>query len=179
MLPTAIPEVRKRGETARAFVARLALEKAEAARRMLSSRGPYIAAPVLAADTVVVAGRHVLEKPGSAKEAGKMLRLLSGRTHVVMTGICVLYPEKDSSSRRWRKKVRVSSTEVKFRKLTASEIESYVTSGEPFDKAGGYAIQGLASKYIEWIRGCYFNVVGLPISMVYALLKELQKEEKQ
>ena len=92
-----------------------------------------------------------------------MLRRLAGRTHEVITGFCLLTPEAA--------RVGYETTRVEFQALTENEIQDYVASGEPFDKAGGYAIQGLASKFITRIEGCYFNVVGLPVSRVYQLLR--------
>ncbi len=120
---------------------------------------------MLGADTVVVVDEHVLEKPQDAADARRMLRLLSGRDHFVITGVCLRSPG--------RLIVDSERTMVRFAPLTDEEIEDYVQSGEPMDKAGAYAIQGLASKFIERIEGCYFNVVGLPVAKVYQLLKEI------
>src|ERR1019366_8470985 len=91
-----------------------------------------------------------------------------------LTGLCLLYPSGGKSPQRakWTREVRVASTTVKFCRLTQEEIEQYVATGEPLDKAGAYAIQGRASKYVEWIHGCYFNVVGLPVSLLYRMLKK-------
>jgi len=164
VLPTAVPEVQKPGESPRDFVRRLAEEKAFAAKRML---GKEATAPVLAADTAVVIGRETLGKPTSPEDATRMLRRLSGREHRVLTGLCLL--SRDGIT--IKKDVRVASTVVKFRVLTDREIENYVKTKEPLDKAGAYAIQGLASKYVDGIRGCYFNVVGLPVSLLYRMLK--------
>jgi septum formation protein len=141
-------------ESPRRHVLRLAREKAAAARRP----GEH----VLAADTVVVINRSILGKPRHARDAARMLRRLSGRMHRVLTGICLLTPDGSRSE--------VVQTRVWFRRLTRAEIAAYIASGEPFDKAGAYAIQGLASKFVERIDGCYFNVVGLPVSRVYAML---------
>ena len=123
----------------------------------------------MGADTIVVIGDQVLEKPADANDARAMLRLLSGREHTVITGICL----------RHRDGVIVdhSSTEVRFAPLAEAEIGGYISSGEPFDKAGAYAIQGLASKFIESVRGCYFNVMGLPLSLVYRHWKALTAPE--
>lgn len=120
---------------------------------------------ILGADTVVVAAGEVLEKPRDIADAVRMLGLLSGREHDVITGVC-LRSQK-------RKIVDAAITHVHFVKLTRDEIESYAASGEPMDKAGGYAIQGLASKLIDRIEGDYFNVVGLPVAMVYRYWKAL------
>ena len=114
---------------------------------------------------MVEVGEAILEKPRDQADAVRMLRLLSNNTHQVVTGIC-LRSKSDTI-------VDFASTRVHFVRLTEAEIEEYVRSGEPMDKAGGYAIQGLASKFIDRIEGCYFNVVGLPIALVHRRLKEL------
>jgi septum formation protein len=190
LLPTSIDESRKRGESPLAFVARLAFDKADAARdATLQRRKHPPLLPILGADTVVVAAGETLGKPSSRADARRMLRLLSGRRHVVLTGLCLLIPSLESarkSSARsvqptdakktaWKKSVRISSTTVKFRHLTDAEIAGYVASGEPMDKAGAYAIQGRASRFVEWIDGCYFNVVGLPVSLLYEMLTRAQQ----
>jgi septum formation protein len=113
-------------------------------------------------------GETVLGKPRTAEEAAEMLRLLSGRSHAVLTGVCVLDPR---SGRRHSEVVR---TVVRFAPLDEAEIAGYVATGEPMDKAGAYAIQGRASRFVESIEGCYFNVVGLPVSTVYRILKQLR-----
>lgn len=152
-----VPEVRLEGESPAAYVERLAREKALAA-----AAGPEDW--VLAADTTVVLDEHVLEKPADPADAARMLRLLSGRRHQVLTGVCVR-----RGGRLWS---AVETTEVEFSPLTGEEIQAYAHSGEPLDKAGGYAIQGRASRFIPRIEGCYFNVVGLPVARVYHLLRE-------
>jgi septum formation protein len=139
------------------------------ARRLARDKAEAVTAPagqiVLAADTVVVIGRHILEKPANTTDAARMLRLLSGREHEVITGICL--------KRRSTTIVDAERTRVRFVPLTEGEIREYIASGEPLDKAGAYAIQGLASKFIDRIEGCYFNVVGLPVALVYKHLQEL------
>ena len=125
---------------------------------------------MLAADTVVVVDEHLLEKPRDHADARRMLSLLSGRDHEVLTGICLRSED--------RKIVDAATTRVHFMRLTAEEIEEYVRSGEPMDKAGAYAIQGLASKFIDRIEGCYFNVVGLPMALVYQHLKKFNVGER-
>lgn len=122
---------------------------------------------VLGADTVVVIDSIVLEKPSDHDDAQRMLGLLSGRNHEVITGVCLRTES--------RKIVDIATTKVHFVPMTREEIEAYVASGEPMDKAGGYAIQGLASKFIDRIEGCYFNVVGLPISLVWRHWKEITR----
>jgi len=146
------------GETPREHVLRLSRLKAEA----------VAAAPgeiVLGADTVVVAGGKLLGKPSSRQEAAWMLRQLSGTEHEVLTGVCL---RTDS-----RLLQDTASTRVWFLRLSEEEIADYVATGEPMDKAGAYAIQGRASKFVEKIEGCFFNVVGLPVALVYNRLKEL------
>lgn len=142
------------GESPEQHVRRLARAKAEA----VAASGP-----VLGADTVVVAAGQILGKPEDPRDAARMLRLLSGRWHSVLTGICLLSGGQAA--------VEYESTRVHFTPLSEDEVQRYVDSGEPMDKAGAYAIQGLASKFIDRIEGCYFNVVGLPVSRVYRLLR--------
>ena len=157
-----VPELHREGELAADYVKRLAIEKARAIE-------PSAGEIVLAADTTVVLGTDnetVLEKPTGAEDAKRMMALLSGRSHRVLTGICL----KRSSVEL----VDLAVTRVRFTTLTEKEIEDYVASGEPMDKAGGYAIQGLAAKFVESIEGCYFNVMGLPLSLVYRHLKRFQ-----
>jgi septum formation protein len=117
---------------------------------------------VLGADTTVVIDGEMLAKPADAADARRMIARLAGRRHEVLTGICLR-----SASRRV---CDCAVTQVWFAAMTEAEIDAYAASGEPLDKAGGYAIQGLASKYVERIDGCYFNVMGLPVSLVYRYL---------
>ncbi len=118
---------------------------------------------VLGADTVVVVDEHLLEKPTDNADATRMLRLLSGRTHQVITGVCLVALGFEQ--------IEAEITQVVFSPLSEAEIAAYVASGEPMDKAGAYAIQGMASRWVERIEGCYFNVVGLPVPRVYRLLR--------
>ena len=142
-------------EPPEAYVQRLAEWKARAV-----SAGA--AETVLGADTTVVAGSEMLAKPEDPADARRMLAMLSGRCHEVMTGICL---------RRGARAIRDHAvTAVWFAPMSPGEIAEYVASGEPMDKAGAYAIQGLASKFIERIDGCYFNVVGLPVALLYRYL---------
>ena len=154
-----VEEVPRRGESPIDYVRRLARAKAEAA---------WIDADeiVLGADTVVVVDDRILEKPADANDARAMLTLLSGRDHAVITGICLRHADGAI--------VDHSTTTVRFARFTDTELDDYVASGEPMDKAGAYGIQGLASKFVERIDGCYFNVMGLPLSLVYRHWKSLQ-----
>jgi septum formation protein len=118
---------------------------------------------VLGADTTVVVDGQMLGKPADTADARRMIAMLEGRRHSVMTGICL---------KRGAETVRACAvTDVWFAPMSAAEIDEYAAGGEPMDKAGGYAIQGLASKYVEKIEGCYFNVVGLPVALVYRFFK--------
>lgn len=145
-------------ETPEAHVRRLAVAKAEAVSISKLDR------TVLAADTIVVYQGQLLGKPRDADDATRMLRLLSGGRHTVLTGVAVVV---DGSTR-----VAVESTDVWFVELSQAEIAAYVASGEPMDKAGAYAVQGLASRFVERIEGMYSNVVGLPVARVYRMLVE-------
>jgi septum formation protein len=153
-----VQETRLEREPPLEYVKRVAEEKA----RAIHAAEDEI---VLGADTTVCVDSEVLEKPTGTEDAARMLRLLSGRDHWVHTGICLLW--KDSRI------IDSSTTKVSFMPLTEREIEEYTRSGEPFDKAGAYAIQGLASRFVSGIEGCYHNVVGLPVSLVYQHLKAL------
>jgi septum formation protein len=155
--PAEVPEELLEGEDPREHVRRLARAKAEA---VAVAPGEII----LAADTVVVVGGQILGKPADQEQARWMLGRLSGREHEVVTGICL------RSSRRLV--VDTETTRVRFVSLSEEEIARYVQSGEPMDKAGAYGAQGLASKFIDRIEGCYFNVVGLPVALVYRHLKQ-------
>jgi septum formation protein len=156
--PAHIPEERRNSERPLEYVRRLAREKAIAVHAQLD--GDAVA---LGADTVVVVEDAVLEKPRDAADAAAMLRLLAGRVHQVMTGVCLA---GDGFA-----DVEAEVTEVRFTAITEEEIASYVRTGEPMDKAGAYAIQGIASRWIAGLSGCYFNVVGLPVPLVYRMLR--------
>jgi len=159
-----VDEARHPDETAEKLVARLAEAKARAVAELAGEGKPAI---IIGADTAVELDGEIFGKPREAADAREMLSYLSGRTHFVLTGICVLrLPDGATRS-------AVERTAVTFAPLDPSEIEAYVTSGEPFDKAGGYAIQGRAGRYIPRIEGCYFNVVGLPLARLHALLSDL------
>jgi septum formation protein len=162
-----IDETPRPGEAAAAYVERLAQEKAQAVCAFSGDADPP--ALVLAADTsVVLADGIILGKPANDADAARMLGLLSGATHSVMTGIAIVstvVPERIVSA--------VETTRVTFSQIPPAEISAYIAGGEPRDKAGAYAIQGFAARWIPRIEGDYFNVVGLPIARTVALLREL------
>jgi nucleoside triphosphate pyrophosphatase len=172
VMTTQIDEFRRAEETAPDMVLRLARAKLGAAMTQLGTKSKTRQEPiqetiiVIAADTAVELDGEAFGKPGSALEARQMLERLSGRSHRVLTGIA-LARLPDGLSR-----YEVAATEVRFSALEAAEIERYVATSEPLDKAGGYAAQGAGGRFIERIAGCYFNVVGLPLSRVYQILKE-------
>jgi septum formation protein len=154
-------------EAAATYVQRLAEEKAQAVWNAHSAADaldePLL---VLGADTCVVCDGHILGKPTDTTDARRMLELLSGRTHAVLTGLAVV---------TGRKVVRdLEITQVTFNRIDDAEIAEYIASREPMDKAGAYAIQGYAARWIPRIEGCYFNVVGLPIARTVAMLAEAQ-----
>ena len=163
--PAEVDERLQGNEQPLQYVQRLAREKALA----VLATAPA-GTVVLGADTAVVVDGEVLGKPSDAVDARRMLSQLSGRTHEVMTGVCLAWRGERGDS-HVEIDVGVEVTEVDFAELTADEIVDYVGSGEPMDKAGAYAIQGRASRWIPRIRGCYFNVVGLPVARVCAMLK--------
>jgi len=157
--PLDIDETPLPGESPAACARRLAVEKAAAAVRR---HGPGVL--VLAADTVVALGAELLGKPADAAEAARMLRRLSGRTHEVHTGV--------AAACRGETSFRLSTSEVTFRDLRDAEIEAYVATGEPLDKAGAYGIQGLAAVFVTRLCGSYSGVVGLPLSETAQLLQQ-------
>jgi septum formation protein len=152
-------EAPRRGESPVGYVVRLAGEKAMAVARR------HTGATVIGADTAVVLGRELMGKPASDEEAARMLRSLSGGWHEVLTGVAICTAGDIAHD--------VETTRVRFRNLDAAEVAWYVASGEGRDKAGAYAIQGLASRFVDRIDGSYSNVVGLPVSLVWTLLKRL------
>lgn len=158
--PSSVEEVPAPGEAPEAFARRAAHDKA---LEVAASVAPDVL--VLGADTVVVANHEILGKPADPHDAARMLQLLSGATHRVITGVCLVRAPNHVEA------LAHETTFVTFRPLEEDEIQSYLASGEPFDKAGAYGIQGLASKFVTRVEGCYFNVVGLPVALVYALLK--------
>jgi septum formation protein len=168
--PADIDEAPLAGESPRDCAERLAREKALAIFR--SEPESY----VLGADTIVVVDEAMLGKPRDAEDAARMLRLLSGRTHAVITGVCLVGPVASGqwsvASKTENPRSASESTLVTMCALSEDEIRDYVATGEPMDKAGAYAIQGIASRWIPRIEGDYSNVVGLPVAQVYAMLRE-------
>jgi len=156
--PANADETRHQGEAPDQYVRRVAEAKA---RAVVGESGDRL---VLAADTTVVVDEHVLGKPADATDARRMLGLLSGRRHQVLTAVTLAH--------NGRTLTRVEATDVEFAALSDAEIDWYVESGEPFDKAGAYAVQGLASRFVVRIDGSHSNVVGLPVALVYRMLRE-------
>jgi septum formation protein len=178
-----LPEVPHPGEPPQQFAERMAREKARTVARRRQRTGEW----VLAADTVVFVNGEILGKPADAPDpttdAKRMLHLLSGREHTVITGVCLVdsgqWPvasgQKDSAIDCTQSAVDLvasETTRVWMTELSEDDVRDYIATGEPLDKAGAYAIQGRASRWIPRIEGCYFNVVGLPVPLVYRMLRE-------
>ncbi len=164
VIPPEVAEDNPGNEAPAKLVERLALDKAEAVAGRFRRQDNVV---VLGADTVVVVvDSTLLGKPASPAEARQMLQRLSGRTHEVITGVALVEPETA------RRTVAHETTRVFFRPLEPQEMEDYVATGEPLDKAGAYAIQGGASRFVTRVEGCYFNVMGLPVALVDRLLRE-------
>ncbi|MGH9605371.1 MAG: Maf family protein [Terracidiphilus sp.] len=164
--PAHISEDPLAGEDPIAYVVRLAREKAQAVYTQLTAADYGQSADplaVLGADTTVTLDGHILAKPEGLADAARMLRLLSGRTHRVVTGVALVTAQAVEAA--------AEVTAVRFLTLSEEEIAAYVATGEPMDKAGAYAIQGRAARWIPHIEGCYFNVVGLPLALVATLLE--------
>ncbi len=161
LMPADVDETPERGELPRRLAQRLSQEKA----KLVAGRAKdaEMNALVLAADTVVAVGRRILPKPDLVDEAEACLRLLSGRTHRVYTGVCLIDP-------RGRSAARLVETRVRFKRLSRDEINDYLACGEWRGKAGGYAIQGIAGGFVVKLVGSYTNVVGLPLSETLGLL---------
>jgi septum formation protein len=160
VMPADVDETVAPGELPEGYVRRVS----EAKARVIAARVP--GSLVLSADTTVVVSGEILGKPSNADDARRMLRALSGRTHEVLTAVTLAGPGSASGP-----ETRVASTAVEFAHLSDPEIDWYVATGEPMDKAGAYAIQGLASRFVTRISGSYSNVVGLPVALVYGLLR--------
>jgi len=155
--PAHVDEQVRPGEDAETYASRVAADKAHAVAAQCPDRA------VLAADTVVVVDHHILGKPQDAADARRMLRLLSGRRHDVLTAVALITPGAPAIE------TRLARTVVEFAPLEGREIDWYVATDEPMDKAGGYAIQGRASRFVTAIQGSYSNVVGLPVALVYGM----------
>jgi len=167
--PAHVDETRLPDESPGDYVLRLAEAKARVAAEQTARK--HARAIVIGADTAVVAAGELLGKPGGLEDARRMLRLLSGRTHEVLTGLAVLRVPEGFSA------LHVETTRVTFLELSNNDIENYIATGEPFDKAGAYGIQGIGGKFVKGIEGCYFNVMGLPLSKVWSLVRTLESEQ--
>jgi septum formation protein len=154
-----VAEIAEANEAPRDMAVRLALAKAGAVHKLRPE------AIIIGADTVVVCDGQVLGKPTSPEHARRILKQLSGRSHEVLTGLCVIHGNT--------RKVNSSHTVVEFSSLTSQEIDWYVSTGEPLDKAGAYGIQGFGARFVSRVNGCYSNVVGLPLSLLYQMLKQV------
>ncbi|HEV2883294.1 MAG TPA: Maf family protein [Pyrinomonadaceae bacterium] len=155
-----VDETRFENEAAVAYVERLALAKAEKVAKGTAEL-------VLGADTVVVIDKHVLGQPRDDADARRMLQMLSGRWHEVLTGLAIVRSGTNQSI------VEHETTRVLFAEISSDEIDWYISTGEPRDKAGAYAIQGRAAVFIKKVDGDYFNIVGLPIRLVYEMLRRV------
>ncbi|HUP44021.1 MAG TPA: Maf family protein [Thermoanaerobaculia bacterium] len=160
VIPSHVPEEHQAGEAPEEYVARLSRDKAAAIARQHRQRW------VIAADTTVMLGEQLLEKPADRGDAARMLAAIAGKTHVVYTGVTI---ENAESGYR---ETRVAETEVRMLPLSAADIEWYVASGEPLDKAGAYAAQGIGGMFIDSIHGSYTNVVGLPLALLFQMLRK-------
>ncbi|HEX7151133.1 MAG TPA: Maf family protein [Thermoanaerobaculia bacterium] len=159
VLPSHVPEVRADGEAPEEYVARLSRDKAAALAQEHPSRW------VIAADTTVLLGEQLLEKPVDEADARRMLKTIAGQTHIVYTGVTLVNLE------RKHHETRVAESEVRMLPLSDDEIAWYVSTGEPMDKAGAYAVQGIGAMFIESIHGSYTNVVGLPLATLFQMLR--------
>jgi septum formation protein len=160
--PADVDESALPGENAFDYAKRIALAKA------VKTAERHTSGLVLGADTIVLVENEILGKPSSREDATRMLRLISGREHEVITAVALV------DAQTGRSEVGLEVTEVKVKELASAELEEYLETGEPFDKAGAYGIQGRASVFVEGIRGCFFNVVGLPLARLDRMIKEFQ-----
>ena len=167
--PADVDETRLPHESAENYVRRVAQAKARAISE--PARAAAERAIVIAADTTVVAEGQILAKPEDAADARRMLSLFNGKTHEVLTALCVINVPAAKEA------LHVEKTCVEFLKMSKEEIESYIQTGEPFDKAGAYGIQGIAGRFATRIDGCYFNVLGLPLSRLWTTLQSLGWKE--
>ena len=161
VVPSDAAETRNEQLTARELCQLNAYRKARVVAKQIPD------ALVLGADTLVYAGTQLFGKPTSRAQAEQMLEQLQGRTHQVVTGVCLIH------LRRFRQKILAETTQVTFRPLNAKQIRYYLSAVDPLDKAGAYAIQGIAGRWIDKIEGDYFNIVGLPVRLLYKLAREL------
>ena len=169
--PAHVDETPLPGERADDYVRRLADSKARATAQSVN-RGTGRAV-VIGADTVVVVDGQILGKPADTDDARRMLRLLNGRDHDVLTGLSFIsIPGREEAT-------LVESTRVSFLPLSAKDIDDYLLTGEPFDKAGAYGIQGIGGRFIRRVEGCYFNVMGLPLSRVWSIVGRMEEEQQK
>ena len=167
--PANVDESLAPGEAVEAYVARIAQAKAHAvAGRALADGTPAI---VIAADTVVLAGKQILPKPKDADDARRMLRLLNATTHEVLTGLFVIRAYDGISF------AHLERTRVEFNRISDLDIDAYIQTKEPFDKAGAYGIQGIGGRFVRKVDGCYFNVMGLPLSRLWEILRQMRWED--
>jgi septum formation protein len=159
VMPSEIPEVHQPGESPEEYVARLSRDKAAAIA------AKHEDAWIIAADTTVLLGEELLEKPADADDAKRMLSTISGKSHIVYTGVTL-----QNAATGWHD-TRVAETEVRMLPLDARDIAWYVSTGEPLDKAGAYAAQGIGGIFIDSIHGSYTNVVGLPLALLFQMLR--------
>lgn len=159
VIPSHVPEVHAEGEAPEEYVARLSRDKAHAIATQHPSRW------IIAADTTVLLGEQLLEKPVDRADAERMLAQIAGRTHIVYTGVTLQNVEREHHE------TRVAESEVRMLPLSADEIAWYVRTGEPLDKAGAYAVQGIGAMFIDSIHGSYTNVVGLPLATLFQMLR--------
>lgn len=160
VVPSHVPEEHQPGEAPEEYVARLSRDKASAVAAAHRSQW------IVAADTTVLLGDQLLEKPLDHADAARMLTLISGRTHVVYTGVTLHNLDRQYSE------TRVAESEVRMLPLSERDIEWYVATGEPLDKAGAYAAQGMGAMFIDSIHGSYTNVVGLPLATLFQMMRE-------
>ncbi|MCF3641873.1 Maf-like protein [Rhizobium sp. TRM95111] len=163
LMPMDIDETPKKSEHPRSLARRLSTAKAQAALAEIKGDPAHVDSYILAADTVVAVGRRILPKTEMVDEASSALHLLSGRSHRVFTGVCLITPDRTLRQ-------RVVDTKVRFKRLSGLDIESYLASGQWRGKAGGYGIQGIAGSFVVKLVGSYTNVVGLPLYETLALL---------
>lgn len=167
--PANVDESLAPGEAVEAYVARIAQAKAHAvAGRALADGTPAI---IIAADTVVLAGKQILPKPKDADDARRMLRLLNATTHEVLTGLFVIRAYDGISF------AHLERTRVEFTRISDIDIDAYIQTKEPFDKAGAYGIQGIGGRFVRKVDGCYFNVMGLPLSRLWEILRQMRWED--